>query len=168
LVLSFRVALAALALVLGLTGALAQGAQIAFGALAHDRSQPVEVTAERLSVDQSDGTAIFSGDVLVGQGDMRLSANEVLVVYAGDDADARRIARMEASGEVVLAIGAEAAESDRAIYTIDSGTIVMTGSVLLTQGQSAISGERLVVDLNSGTGTMEGRVRTVLQPGGAQ
>ncbi|TCO69934.1 lipopolysaccharide transport periplasmic protein LptA [Rhodovulum euryhalinum] len=165
---SFRVALATLALALDSSFALAQGAEIAFGALAHDRTQPVEVTAERLSVDQTDGTAVFTGGVLVGQGDMRLSADQVLVVYDSPEAASRRIARMEASGKVVLALGAEAAEAERAVYTIDSGTIVMTGSVLLTQGQSAISGERLVVDLNRGTGAMEGRVRTVLQPGGAQ
>ena len=164
---SFRVALAVLALALGPAVALSQNAEIAFGALSHDKTLPVEVTAERLSVDQSDGTAIFTGEVLVGQGDMRLSADEVLVVYAGEGSASRRIARMEASGQVVLALGAEAAEADRAVYTIDSGSIVMTGNVLLTQGQSAISGERLVVDLDRGTGTMEGRVRTVLQPGGA-
>ncbi|MGC9418406.1 MAG: lipopolysaccharide transport periplasmic protein LptA [Rhodovulum sp.] len=165
---SFRVALAALTLSLGPAVALAQGAEIAFGTLSHDKTLPVEVTSERLSVDQSDGTAIFTGDVLVGQGGMRLSADEVLVVYAGEAPDSRRIARMEATGKVVLALGAEAAEADRAVYTIDSGSIVMTGNVLLTQGDSAISGQRLVVDLDRGTGTMEGRVRTVLQPGGAQ
>ncbi|WP_083626808.1 LptA/OstA family protein [Rhodovulum sp. ES.010] len=149
--------------------AVAQGAQIAFGALSHDASQPVEVTSERLDVDQGDGTAVFSGEVLVGQGDMRLSADEVLVVYAEDAAaGSGRIARLEAMGSVLLALGDEAAEAQRAVYSIDSGTIVMSGNVLLTQGPSAIGGERLVVDLDSGTGTMEGRVRTVLQPGNGE
>jgi len=166
--LSFRVVLAALALACCASASLSQGAEIAFGALAHDQTLPVEVTADRLTVDQADGTAIFTGGVLVGQGDMRLSAREVLVVYAAGAEESGRIARMEASGQVVLALGAEAAEADKAVYSIDDGTIVMTGSVLLTQGQSAISGERLVVHLDSGTGTMEGRVRTVLQPGGTR
>ncbi|GAA0296591.1 LptA/OstA family protein [Rhodovulum strictum] len=165
MLLSFRVALAAMALACGASVALSQGAEIAFGTLAHDQSQPVEVTADRLTVDQTDGTAIFSGGVLVGQGEMRLSADEVLVVYDTEAEASGRIARMEAQGKVVLALGDEAAEAERAVYTIDAGTIVMTGSVLLTQGQSAISGERLVVNLDRGTGTMEGRVRTVLQPG---
>ncbi|MBN2907376.1 MAG: lipopolysaccharide transport periplasmic protein LptA [Rhodobacteraceae bacterium] len=163
-----RIAVAFLVIALGSGGALAQGAEIAFGTLTHDKSQPVEVTAEQLRVDQGDGSAIFTGDVLVGQGDMRLSAQKVLVIYAKDDTAKGRIARMEATGEVLLALGQEAAEAQSAIYTIDSGTIVMTGDVLLTQGQSSITGQRLVVNLDSGTGTMEGRVRTVLTPEGSR
>lgn len=163
-----RVAVPALALALGPSLACAQGTQIALGNLAHDPDQPVEVTAETLNVDQADGTAVFSGDVVAAQGDMRLSAARILIVYGEEGSGAGRIARMEAEGNVVLVVGDEAAEAQRGIYTIESGTVVLTGNVLLTQGRSAIAGERLVVDLNRGTGTMEGRVRTVLQPEGEE
>lgn len=162
-----RVAVTVLAIVLTPAPAPAQGTQIAFGTLAHDNSLPVEITAQQLSVDQADGTAIFSGDVLIGQGDMRLSADRVLVVYgAGDETTRRRIERLEASGTVLMTLGAEAAEAQEAIYTIDTAQVVMTGNVLLTQGGSAIAGQRLTVDLGRGTGTMAGRVRTVFQPDG--
>jgi lipopolysaccharide export system protein LptA len=146
--------------------ALAQGAQVPFGSFQHDTSAPVEVTAEQLSIDQSDGTAIFSGNVVVGQGEMRLTAATVRVRYAGQTGDAAgRIERLEASGGVTLVSGAEAAESREAVYTIDSGVIVMTGDVILTQGQNALSAQKLTVNLENGTGLLEGGVRTILQTG---
>ena len=61
--------------------------------------------------------------------------------------------------------GDGAEEAAEAIYTVETGDLVLSGDVLLTQGPSAISGERLVVDLDAGTGRMEGRVRTVFQTG---
>ena len=148
---------------------LAQGATVAFGGLQHDASLPVEVTADSLEIDQAKGTAVFAGNVLVGQGEMRLSADQVLAEYATQsNGQTGRISKMTASGNVVLVNGAEAAEAQRAVYTIDSASIIMSGAVLLTQGENALSGERLVVDLNTGTGRMEGRVKTIFQSGGAQ
>ncbi len=142
----------------------AQGAQVAFGTMRADTSLPVEVTADQLEVDQADGAAVFTGNVVIGQGEMRLSAGRVRVEYAQDR---QRIARMQASGGVTVVNGAEAAEAETADYDIDAGQIVMTGDVLMTQGQSAVSGERMVINLNAGTATVEGRVRTILAPGTA-
>ena len=150
---------------LGLSGALAQGAQVAFGGLRHDSSLPVEITADQLRIDQQDGTAVFAGNVLVGQGEMRLSAGQVRVEYVAPDGQATgRIARLLASGGVTLVNGAEAAEAQQAEYRVEEGIIIMTGNVILTQGANALSAERMVVDLNSGQATMEGRVRTILAP----
>ena len=141
--------------------AFAQGANVAFGTFKADPTLPVEVTAETLDVNQDDGSAEFIGNVLVGQGEMRLSANRVLVIY---NQEAGGIQRMEATGDVVLVNGPDAAESDRADYTIDSGVIVMTGNVLLTQGQNVLTSDRMTVNLITGTANMVGRVKTILNP----
>ena len=142
----------------------AQTSNIAFGGLRADTSAPVEVTADQLSVDQGQGTATFVGNVVVIQGDMRLSASTVSVVYGS--ADRTRIESLKASGDVVLASGSDAAEAKEAIYSIESGVVELSGDVLLTQGANVISGQKLIVDLSSGTGRMDGRVRTILKPGG--
>ena len=42
---------------------LAQGTSVAFGTIRQDTDQPVEVTADKLSVDQETGTAIFEGNI---------------------------------------------------------------------------------------------------------
>lgn len=145
--------------------ALAQGASVAFGGLKQDTTLPVEVSSDQLAVNQADGTATFSGNVLVGQGDMRLSAGRVLVEYS---ADGTGIARLHATEGVTLINATDAAESREAVYTIDSGEVVMTGDVILTQGGNALSGQKLRIDLKAGTGVMEGRVQTVFQPGKAK
>lgn len=142
----------------------AQGT-VAFGTKAQDTSAPVEVTADTLSVDQETGTAIFTGNVLIVQGEMRLAAPRVLVVYADEQS---RVERLEATGGVTLVSGADAAAAQRADYSVDSGVVVMRGDVLLTQGANALSANEMTVNLTTGTAQMGGRVRTVLQPGTGQ
>lgn len=136
--------------------------QVAFGGLRADPGQPVQVDADSLSVDQADGTAVFSGNVVVVQGDMKLSADRVQVAYG---ADRKQIERLHATGNVVLASAADAAQAAEAVYTIGTAEVVLTGNVLLTQGGNTMSGQKLVVNLNTGTGTMGGRVSTTFLPG---
>ncbi|WP_170755375.1 LptA/OstA family protein [Ruegeria lacuscaerulensis] len=135
---------------------------MAFGAKKADPSLPVEVTSESLNVNQEDGSAEFIGNVIVIQGEMRLTAERVLVIY---NADRSGIERMEATEDVVLVSPPDAAEGDWAEYTIDSGVIVMRGNVLLTQGPSTISGDQMNANLTTGTATMTGNVKTILQQG---
>lgn len=139
--------------------AAAQGTEVAFGGLQQDTSLPVEATADALSLNQADGTALYTGNVVIVQGEMRLAAPRVLVIYSETE---KKIRRMEATGGVLLVSGAEAAEAERADYDIEQGKVVMTGNVLLTQGDSAMTSERMVVNLDSGTANLEGRVKTVL------
>ena len=141
----------------------AQGAKIAFGDLAQDTTLPVEVAAESFSVNTADGTAIFTGNVVVTQGEMKLSAAEVRVQY---NADQTAIDQLIASGGVTIVNLADAAEAREAVYTIASGVIVLTGDVLMTQGPSAMAGQQLTINLKDGTGLMEGRVTTTFVPGG--
>jgi lipopolysaccharide export system protein LptA len=162
---AFRLTVVLAACAMSSTMGLAQTANVAFGGLKQDTSLPVEVTADQLNVNQADGTAIFTGNVLVGQGEMRLSAERVKVDYTEDRS---AIAKLYASGGVTLVNTTDAAESRDAVYTIDSGNVVMTGDVLLTQPGNAMSGQKLVINLKDGTGVMEGRVQTVFQPNKAK
>jgi lipopolysaccharide export system protein LptA len=140
----------------------AQGATVAFGGITSDTTLPVEVTADQLEVNQTDGTALFTGNVIVIQGDLRMASAAIRVEYAKDDRT--RIDRIHATGGVTLTSPTEAAEGREAVYTVSSGEVVMTGDVLLTQGGSTIAGQKLIVDLSTGTGRMDGRVRTVIDP----
>lgn len=162
-----RLAALILAATLWAAPAVAQGTQVPFGGLQHDSSLPVEIAADTLSVDQSNGNAVFEGNVMIGQGGMRLSADKVLVEYAAGEngAPAGEISRLLATGNVTLVNGPEAAEADAAEYLLTTSTVVMTGSVVLTQGANALSAERMVVDLTTGNASLEGRVRTILQSG---
>ncbi|MCG3268500.1 lipopolysaccharide transport periplasmic protein LptA [Yoonia sp. I 8.24] len=127
-----------------------------------DTSAAIEVTADSLAVDQENGTAQFTGNVIIGQGDLRLSAAAVEVVYGTENSE---IAQLIATGGVTFVTAAEAAEAQSAEYDITTGLLTLTGDVLLTQGASAISAQSMIVNVETGTASMEGRVRTVLQQG---
>ncbi len=152
-ILAFAVALIA-------TGADAQ--TVAFGGLKADPKAPVSVDADNFTVNQADGQAVFTGKVVVVQGEMKLSADRVEVIYGPDR---KTIERLHATGNVILASATDAAQANEAVYTIGTAEVVMTGDVLLTQGPNTMSGQKLVVNLNDGTGTMGGRVSTTFIPG---
>ena len=140
----------------------AQGTEVAFGVVKQDTSLPVEVSAESLSVSDTDRSALFTGNVIIAQGEMRLSAPRVLVFYTQDQ---NGIERLEATGGATLVNGDQAAEADRADYKVNVGTIRMSGNVLLTQGATTLVSDEMDVDLEAGTAQMIGRVRTVFQSG---
>lgn len=157
-----RLTLAVITACLCLAPVVAGAQQVAFGGIKGDPKAPVEVTADSLSVNQTDGTAVFTGNVLIVQAGMRLTAAQVDVTYGKTNKS--KIDMLHASGGVTLVSPTEAAESKEADYDVTAGKVVMTGDVLLTQGKNVMAGQKLTVDLASGTGQMEGRVRTVLQP----
>ena len=141
-----------------------------FAGFRHDSSAPIEVTSEALEVRQDEEIAIFTGDVVAGQGTLRLTADKVTVSYDGDENGdpTGEITHLVAEGNVLLSNGAEVAEGARAEYDVTQGIMRMSGDVLLTQGENAISGQSLVINLAAGTGRVEAgageRVRSVFTP----
>lgn len=138
---------------------------VPFGAAA-DSNAPVEVSADNMQVNQNSGHVVFSGNVVIGQGEMRLSAERVEVQY--QDGDRSRISSLDATGQVILVQGGDAAEARHAVYEVATGLVTLSGDVLVTQGENVMAGETVVVNLADGTAQASGRVRTVLQPGSGQ
>ena len=156
----FKTALVCIA-VLVTAPAFAQ-TNINLGAVNADPNAPVEITADNLSIDQASGSAVFQGNVVLGQGGLRLSAGRVEVIYNDASGD---ISRLSATGGVTFVTETEAAEATSAEYNLDAGTLVMSGNVLLTQGASAISSDTMRINLSTGAAQMEGRVRTIFNQG---
>jgi lipopolysaccharide export system protein LptA len=104
---------------------------------------------------------VFTGHVVVTQGNMTLETESLQVEYAKDQ---KSIARLLATGGVKLAAGGEAASSQTADYAPETGSLILQGDVVLTQGTSAIAGQLLTISLKTGLGTMEGRVTTTFTP----
>lgn len=150
-----------------LTGPAFAQVGIGFGGVAHDASQPVEVTADSLAIDQATGRAAFEGNVIVLQGDLRMAAGRIEVIYA-TGGTGRAVQEVIATGGVMVTRGADAAEGSEARYVVETAMLTMTGDVLVTQGPTAIAGDRMVVDMATGVGTVDGRVRTVIGDGGDQ
>ncbi|PWJ21784.1 LptA/OstA family protein [Jannaschia seohaensis] len=141
----------------------AQETQVGFGGGGHDASAPVEVAADNLEVDQATGRATLTGNVVIAQGTLRLSAGTVTVDYTTEGGN-RRIERLNAAGDVLIVAGQDAAEGQEATYLLDSSEILLSGDVVVTQDGVTLAGDRLAVNLATGSGTVSGRVRTTLQP----
>ena len=162
---TLRLTLIAIA-VAGLVGVIQPAtAQVAigFGGVAHESNQPVEAVSDNLTIDQTNGRALFSGNVIIIQGDLRIAAEDVEVIYSDIDGQ-RGVDEVIATGGVLITRGEDAAEGEDAVYSVAAATLTMTGDVLVTQGTTTIAGDSMVVDMTTGDGIVEGRVRTVLTP----
>lgn len=150
-----RLALAVVGAAIGVAfapAAVGQGGGSALKGL--DTGAPVDVAADRIEVQDRADRAIFSGNVEVRQGNLRLSTARLTVAYANEQGI--EIERLEASGGVLLRSPSETARSRYAIYDLDQRIVTMLGGVTLSRGQSNVQGARLVIDLDSGRAVMDG------------
>jgi lipopolysaccharide export system protein LptA len=136
--------------------------------LDHDSSQPIEISADSLEVEQEQQVATFAGNVDAVQGDLVLSADRLRVHYEGKDSavgiaagSGNRIRRIDADGNVIIASPEETAEGDEGTYDVRGKLVVLEGAVVLTRGENVIRGERLVMDLVSGKSRIVGAETTV-------
>lgn len=148
-------------------------AQTEPGLGAHDSSQPIEIVADRLTVQQADGRAVFEGNVVAEQGEMALSAARLVVFYQlGEDdaASQQAIRRIEVEGDVRITSPSESATGDSGYYDVVGEEIVLTGNVVLTREANVVTGDRLEIDVARQLATMstadagKGRVRALFQP----
>ena len=150
---------------LTLMAAGAAGAQQGVSALkGHDSRAPIDLSADRAEAQDRADRAIFSGNVIVRQGELTLRTARLTVAYASQDGI--NINRIDASGGVTVVSPSETARGDFAVYDLDQGLITMVGNVRLERGGSFLSGARLTIDLDSGRAVMDGGLRGVNQSGG--
>ncbi|WP_048886601.1 LptA/OstA family protein [Aurantiacibacter atlanticus] len=157
-----RPALSRLAL-RGLAGGLLAGgiAALGFGSVAgaqniagFDSSQPVSYAADRIELQDRQNRVVLSGDVVIRQGDLRLTAARTTVAY--NSAGSLQIQRIDATGGVVVERGSERARGDAGVYDFNRRVIVLSGGVALRRGSDTLNGGRLVIDLNSGLSSVDG------------
>ncbi|MBA3527136.1 MAG: OstA family protein [Sphingomonas sp.] len=153
----------------------ATAATVAFGALAHaqepvsalrghNSNAPVDVTSDRIEVQDRADRAIFAGNVRVRQADLTMEAQRVTVAYS--TGGGIQINRIEAAGGVVVRSPSETARGQFGIYDTDRKLITLIGGVQLIRGGSQVNGARLVIDLDSGRAVIDGGPAGVGQSGG--
>ena len=148
----------------GLLAGLAAGAvaTLALGTTAGAQSiagfnsnQPVNYAADRIELQDRQNRVVLSGDVVITQGDLRLTAGRTTVAYT--DAGALRIQRIDATGGVTVTRGNERATGSAGVYDFNRRVIVLSGGVALRRGSDTLNGGRLTIDLNSGLASVDGR-----------
>ncbi|MAA99345.1 MAG: lipopolysaccharide transport periplasmic protein LptA [Stappia sp.] len=168
---------ATLALALVVTGGLPAAAQTfsdAFAGFGSNEREPIQIEAKELQVQDKNQSAVFSGDVVVTQGDAVLKTQRLVVRYDGSAAGGvnQKIASLEASGRVYISSKDQTATGEHASFDMKRERMVMTGKqVVLSQGPNVVVGSRLTVNLKTGQADLEapksGRVKVLIQPNSA-
>jgi lipopolysaccharide export system protein LptA len=120
----------------------------------HNSNAPVDVAADRIEVQDRADRAIFSGNVVVRQAELTLTAARLTVAYSsGGGVELRRI---DATGGVTVKSPSETARGNVGIYDLDRRIITLIGNVSLVQRDAKVNGGRLTIDLDSGRAVMDG------------
>jgi lipopolysaccharide export system protein LptA len=135
----------------------------------HDSNAPVDVTADRIEVQDRADRALFVGNVHATQAELTLETQRLTVAYsskAGGGSGGVQIRRLDAAGGVVVRSPSETASGDFGIYDLDRRLITVIGNVRLMQGQNTVSGQRLVINLDNGRAVIDGGPPGVNSSGG--
>lgn len=147
------------------TGGLAQAGNGPVSSLkGHDRNAPVDVSADRIEVQDRADRAMFTGNVHVKQAELTLDTERLTVAYSSSGGV--QIQRLDAAGGVVVRSPSEVAKGDFGIYDLDRRLITLIGGVQLNRGDNQVNGSRLVIDLDSGRAVVDGGPPGVNQSGG--
>ncbi|HEU5360640.1 MAG TPA: lipopolysaccharide transport periplasmic protein LptA [Candidatus Deferrimicrobiaceae bacterium] len=130
-------------------------------------SQPIDITADRLSADSARESVTFEGNVEARQGNVTLHADRLFAEYSRS---AKAIEKITAEGNVRVIQGAREARADRAVFYNLEQRIVLTGGADLVQGENTLKGETVTIYLRENrsvvTGGEGGRVQAVIHPQG--
>ena len=133
----------------------ASGQQAGSALKGHNSNAPIDFAADRIEVQDRADRAVFSGNVVVKQADLTMTAQRLTVAYSRGDGI--EVERLDASGGVTVKSPSETARGQYAIYDTRERLITLIGNVSLVQGDSRINGGRLVINLDSGRAIMDGR-----------
>jgi lipopolysaccharide export system protein LptA len=135
-------------------------------ALPEDRDQPVNVSADQASFNEKTGTAVYRGNILVQQGSLRISADELVLT-------------MDAKGTVVSAVargnpasfeqrpradhGPAVAEAMEVTYQAVEGIVTFNGKARLRQEGASFQGASISYSLERGEIEARGDKQTRVQ-----
>lgn len=139
---------------------------------------PIAIDADKLQVFDKEQRAVYSGNVVVVQGETTMKAAHMTVFYERNNQEAQatenvgggpggaQLKRVEAKGDVVIVSKDQVARGDTGTLDRENDRMILTGNVSLSQGDNITKGEKLFYNLSTGVATVDGgRVRSLLVPG---
>lgn len=117
-------------------------------------NQPVNYAADRIELQDRQSRVVLSGNVVIDQGDLQLTAGRTTVAYT--NAGSLQIQRIDATGGVVVTRGSERASGSAGVYDFNRRVITLSGGVALRRGTDTLNGGRLVIDLDTGLSSVDG------------
>ena len=126
-------------------------------ALDSDQNLPIKVQADAAIVDETKGSSIYTGAVIIQQGTLELKADEVkvltaegaviqIIAKANSQSDARAHYQQQINDSMDLVI----ADAKKIIYFVQEKRLHLSGNASLKQGTDMYRGELLYYDLGLG------------------
>lgn len=126
---------------------------------------PIDITAQRLDVDETSGTAVFTGEVVAKRGDMTVYAEKLILYRAGKT---EQLDRIEASGGVRVVQQNRVGTAQRVVYEQRQEKLTLSGEARLQQGQNQVTGEEIILFISENRSLVksgeDGKVRAVFFP----
>lgn len=144
---------------------------------------PINIDAQKLEWFDGEQKAVYSGDVVVVQGEGSLKASALTIFLqrdaaaagtaqpaAGPGGGSSQIQRMEARGPVTVVQKDQVGTGDSGVYDKAQNKVFLIGNVTLSQGANVTTGDRLVYDLETKAAVVESggtqqRVKGLFIPG---
>ncbi len=132
--------------------------------------EPVSIDADKLVYFDKERKAIYSGNVVVVQGDTKMTCSVMTVFLDRSPAPGAAaptespqagsspgsgLARMEAKGPVTVISKTQVATSDSAVYDKVQNKVQLIGHVTLSDGQNVTKGDKLTYDLKTSEATID-------------
>jgi lipopolysaccharide export system protein LptA len=128
----------------------------------HDNNAPINISSDNFQADLNAKSGLYTGNVIVVQGDTKLRANQVRVLTVNGKAD-----KITASGNVVVdSPQSGTATGDNGVYSVGPRVVVMTGNVVLKKGKDVMRGAQLTVNLGTGQAILGGGAKAQGNSGG--
>ena len=123
----------------------------------HDSNAPINFDAAHIELQDKANRAVLSGNVVVKQAEMTLSAPRMTVAYTGQVVDGSpQVSRLDAAGGVTVTRPGQVAKSQFGIYDLNKRIVTMLGAVSLTQGGNTVNGGRLTMNMDTGRAVIDG------------
>ncbi len=153
------------------------------GTFGSGSKEPISVEADHLEVFDKEKRAVYSGNVVVVQGESTMKAGKMIVFYANESqtetsgqaaaapalGNGNSLKRLETYEGTTIVSKDQIAVGNQGVYDKETNRMILTGNVALTQNGNVTKGEKLVYDLTTGVAVVEaapnsGRVKSLLIP----
>jgi outer membrane protein assembly factor BamD len=131
-----------------------------------DKSQPIDVTSDKVEAYWKENLVIFKGNVIARQKDMVIYADSLEVVT---NEDGKGIERVTAGGNVKIQQGLRVANCQKAVFYNLDQKLVLTGDPKVSEGDNIVLGDEIILDIDKNRvevkGGPSGRGKVKVQPG---
>ena len=151
--------------------------------------EPISIEADKLNYFDKEQKAVYTGNVVVIQGDSKLTCSVLTIFLAKTEAPAagapaaaatpaaspgaapggNQVKHMEAAGPVTLVSKTQVATGDRGTYDKEQNKVWLFDHVTMSDGGNVTEGDKLTYDMTTGEAVVEvhktGRVKGIFEQG---